>query len=86
MGPRDCPRMVVRKRLSLPDGYRARQVDGVWYLFDHRNVLLAGPTDAVGVEEYAWRVAWRRLEQDLNDELVALAWYDRVVDQQAGSQ
>jgi len=63
--------MEGRQNLSLPDGYWARQIDGVWYLFDHRNVMLAGPADAATVEEHAWRAVWRRVGEDIQDEIVA---------------
>src|SRR5579859_3348141 len=63
--------MEGRQHLSLPDGYWARQVDGVWYLFDQRNVMLAGPADAARVEEYAWRHVWCRIDEDIDDEIAA---------------
>lgn len=63
--------MEGRRNLSLPEGYWARQVDGVWYLFDQRNVMLAGPADAARIEEYAWHDVWRRIDEDIDDEIAA---------------
>ena len=63
--------MAVRKHLSLPDGYAAKRTDA-WYLFDPQGVRIAGPVDRAAVEEQAWRDAWRRIDQELNDELAAL--------------
>lgn len=63
--------MDGRQNLSLPDGYWARQIDGVWYLFDHRNVMLAGPADAATIEEHAWRDVWHRIDGEIQDELAA---------------
>ena len=61
-----------RRNRGLPDGYRARQIDGVWYLFDNRNVMLAGPADAATVEERAWRDVWRRIDTEIEDDIAAL--------------
>ena len=63
--------MEGRQHLSLPDGYWAREVDGVWYLFDQRNVMLTGPADAARIEQYAWRDVWCRIDEDIDDEIAA---------------
>ena len=63
--------MAVRKHLSLPDGYAAKKTEA-WYLFDPQGVRLAGPVDRAALEEQAWRDAWRRVDDELNDELAAL--------------
>lgn len=63
--------MEGRQHLSLPDGYWAREVDGAWYLFDQRNVMLAGPADASRIEQYAWRDVWCRIDEDIDDEIAA---------------
>src|SRR5579862_1749937 len=64
-------RALGRKRLSLPDGYWAKQMKGQWYLFDARGAPLCGPADAATVEAHAWDRVWRQLDQDLTDELIA---------------
>jgi hypothetical protein len=64
-------RMFARnRRLSLPEGYWAKHVKGEWYLFDASGASVCGPADAATVEAQAWKNAWRRVEQDLNNELV----------------
>jgi cell division septation protein DedD len=55
--------------LSLPDGYRVREVEGRTYLFDPSGLLLNGPKDPSLIEAYAWRHAWRQVAQELNEEL-----------------
>lgn len=62
----------LRSNRALPDGYRVRQIDGVWYLLDDRNVMLAGPADAATVEARAWSDVWRRIETEIDDGIAAL--------------
>jgi len=62
----------MRVDLSLPDGYRAREIQGYLYLFDPQGIPLVGPTDAAAVEAYAWRDVWRQLDRELNEELADL--------------
>ena len=59
----------VRVHLSLPDGYRVREVEGRLHLFDPLGILLNGPKDPSLIEAYAWRHAWRQVAQELNEEL-----------------
>jgi cell division septation protein DedD len=59
----------VRVHLSLPDGYRVREVEGRLYLFDPLGILLNGPKDPSLIEAYAWRHAWRQVAHELNEEL-----------------
>lgn len=59
----------MRVHLSLPDGYRVREVEGRLYLFDPLGILLNGPKDPSLIEAYAWRHAWRQIAQELNEEL-----------------
>jgi cell division septation protein DedD len=61
--------MEGRGNPSLPDGYWARQIDGAWYLFDRRNVMLAGPLGVEAVEARAWHEAWRRIDREIEEEL-----------------
>jgi cell division septation protein DedD len=65
-------RRLMRADLSLPDGYRVREIQGYLYLFDPRGVPLVGPTDAGSIEAYAWRDAWRQIDRELNEELAEL--------------
>ena len=65
------PHMSERDALGLPGGYWATEITGAWYLFSPRDVLLAGPVDAVTVQRHAWCDAWRRIDRELNDEVVA---------------
>jgi hypothetical protein len=58
--------------MSLPDGYRVKNVGGRLYLFDPQGIPLHGPKDPSLIEAYAWRHAWRRLERELNEEIAAL--------------
>ncbi|HLJ62236.1 MAG TPA: hypothetical protein VKZ50_21145 [bacterium] len=62
----------MRVDLSLPDGYRAREIQGYLYLFDPQGIPLVGPTDADAVEAYAWRDVWRQIDRELNEELADL--------------
>ena len=62
----------MRRDLSLPDGYRVREVEGYLYLFDADGIPLIGPTDAPTIEAYAWRDTWRRIDRELHEELEAL--------------
>jgi len=62
----------MRVDLSLPDGYRVREIQGYLYLFDPQGIPLVGPTDAASVEAYAWRDVWRQIERELNEELADL--------------
>lgn len=62
----------MRVDLSLPDGYRAREIQGYLYLFDPQGIPLVGPTDAASVEAYAWRDVWRQIDRELNEELADL--------------
>lgn len=55
--------------MSLPDGYRVREVEGRLHLFDPRGILLPGPKDPSLIEAYAWRHAWRHIARELNEEL-----------------
>ncbi len=59
----------MRLDLSLPDGYRVREVDERLYLFDPYGNLLNGPKDPSLIEAYAWRHAWGRIARELNEEL-----------------
>jgi hypothetical protein len=64
--------MATRTRLSLPDGYRAVEDQGNWYLFYSENQLLVHSTDIAVIQEHAWRDAWRRVDQELKTEIAAL--------------
>lgn len=61
----------LRQNRALPDGYRIRQIDGLWYLFDDRNVMVAGPADRATVEERAWRDVWRQIDSEIDDDIAA---------------
>ncbi len=63
--------MGSREGRSLPDGYWATQIAGGWYLFNPWDVLLAGPADAATVHRCAWCDLWRRIDQELHDEVAA---------------
>jgi len=63
--------MANRETLSLPDRYWATQIAGAWYLFNPWDVLIAGPADATTVQRHAWCDLWRRIDQQLNDEIRA---------------
>jgi SPOR domain len=58
--------------LSLPDGYRVREVEGRLYLFDPQGIPLHGPKDSSLIEAYAWRHAWQSIDRELNEELTHL--------------
>jgi cell division septation protein DedD len=58
--------------LSLPDGYRVREVEGTLYLFDRLGIPLHGPKDPSLIEAYAWRHAWRHIQREINEELADL--------------
>ena len=61
----------LRQNRALPEGYRTRQIDGLWYLFDDRNVMIAGPADRATVEERAWRAVWRQIDAEIDDDIAA---------------
>ena len=61
--------VALLMELSLPDGYRVREVEGRLYLFDPRGIPLHAPRDPSLIEAYAWRHAWRHIERELNEEL-----------------
>ncbi|HKX19448.1 MAG TPA: SPOR domain-containing protein [bacterium] len=69
----------LRQNRALPDGYRTRQIDGLWYLFDDRNVMVAGPGDRATVEERAWRDVWRQIDSEIDDDITALREGSRSV-------
>lgn len=69
----------LRQNRALPDGYRIRQIDGLWYLFDDRNVMVAGPGDRATVEERAWRDVWRQIDSEIDDDIAALREGSRSV-------
>src|SRR5258708_5295110 len=64
--------VALLMELSLPDGYRVREVEGRLYLFDPQGIPLHGPKDSSLIEAYAWRHAWRHIERELNEELADL--------------
>jgi hypothetical protein len=63
--------MAIRKRLLLPEGYSAKQIDSVWYLADPHGAPLTRSADAGTVEIHAWRHVWRKRHEDFNNELAA---------------
>ncbi|HKX17716.1 MAG TPA: hypothetical protein VJT33_06880 [bacterium] len=63
--------MDQHDELILPGGYWAAHVAGAWYLFNPRDVLLAGPADAATAHRHAWCDAWRRIDRELKDEVAA---------------
>lgn len=63
--------MDQHDELILPGGYWAAQVAGAWYLFNPRDVLLAGPADAATAHRHAWCDAWRRIDRELKEEVAA---------------
>lgn len=63
--------MNEHDELTLPGGYWAAQVAGAWYLFNPRDVLLAGPADAATAHRHAWCDAWPRIDRELKDEVAA---------------
>ncbi len=63
---------AIRRPLCLPEGYRVREIDGRLYLFDPDGVPLAGPADAETIDQHAWRDAWRRVDDELREEMAAL--------------
>ncbi|HXX38579.1 MAG TPA: SPOR domain-containing protein [bacterium] len=68
---------TVRQRLSLPDGYRVREIEGQLYLFDPRGIPLAGPANAATIDKCAWRDVWRHIDDELREEMAALHAGDR---------
>jgi len=67
----------VRIEVSLPEGYRIREVEGYLYLFDAQGIPLVGPTDAATIEAYAWHDVWRRIDRELKEELADLRTGER---------
>lgn len=67
----------MRLDMSLPDGYRVREVEGRLHLFDPQGILLPGPKDPSLIEAYAWRHAWRHIARELNEELADVHAGDR---------
>jgi cell division septation protein DedD len=64
--------VALLMELSLPDGYRVREVEGRLYLFDPQGIPLHGPKDPSLIEAYAWRHAWRNIDRELNKEVADL--------------
>lgn len=60
---------VLLMNLSLPDGYRVREIQGRLYLFDPLGIPLHSPKDPALIEAYAWRHVWRHIEREVNEEL-----------------
>ncbi|GEM_PF-1896038 len=63
---------AARRSLCLPEGYRVREINGRLYLFDPDGVPLAGPADAETIDQRAWRDVWRRIDDELREEMAAL--------------
>lgn len=63
--------MVVRRRLRLPEGYSAKQVDTIWHLADPRGAPLFDYPDATTVEVFAWRHVWQKRHEAFYDEPAA---------------
>jgi cell division septation protein DedD len=64
--------VALLMELSLPEGYRVREVRGRLYLFDPLGIPLDGPKDPSLIEAYAWRQVWRHIDRELNEELADL--------------
>ncbi len=60
--------MIIRRRLRLPEGYTAKQVDRAWHLADPRGALLFCYPDATTVEIFAWRHVWQARHEAFEDE------------------
>jgi hypothetical protein len=69
--------MAVRRHL-LPEGYSAKQRDGIWYLVDPRGVYVMLSDDGMAIELHAWRHLWRTRHEDFIDDLDAFRAGPRV--------
>jgi len=67
--------MLLRRRLTLPEGYRAEETS-VLRLYDPQGTLLleepGDPFAPLTIEACAWRDVWDQVELELKDDLAAL--------------
>jgi len=70
--------MVVRRHLLLPEGYSAKQRDGIWCLVDPRGAYLLLSDDGMAIELHAWRHLWRARHENFIDDLDAFRAGPRV--------